>query len=518
MTDRRNILFIVIDQLRADCLTGALADHVDLPNMQALRDEAVTFANHHTVCTPCGPARASLLTGQYAMNHRSVRNGTPLPHDTPNLATELREAGYVPLLYGYTDSARDPRGLDPADPVLTSYEEVMPGFEEVVEMRLEQPGPWCDYLKAQGYDVSGWPDIYRPQGADVTAPALYRAEHSDTAYLTDATLEDLAKRPPGWCAHLTYIRPHPPLVAPVPYNTMYDPARLPAPLNWTGRDQAAAEHPFHSIALQYRRAADFVDGFDDLDDGPETAAKLRAVYLGLATEVDHHIGRVLQFLRDTQQYDNTLIIVTADHGEMLGDNHAWGKMSYHAGAHAVPLIIRDPQCPHQFGKTVTHPTESVDLAPTILQSVGRLPHDMMDGHSLRGFLEHDAPEHWRDYIFSELDYGDPIKATEFQTRLNLSSDQANLAVLTRGAHTLVHFNGGLPALLLETQPDGTTHDISAQPEGANKILELSQAMLSHRMSFAGGRFNHTMITAEGAKNAPRHQDTPDRPVRLAKVS
>ncbi|MDG1257023.1 MAG: sulfatase-like hydrolase/transferase, partial [Paracoccaceae bacterium] len=76
MPENHNILFIVIDQLRADCLTGALGEHVDLPNLRRFMKEAVTFKKHYSVTSPCGPSRASLLTGQYAMNHRSVRNGT----------------------------------------------------------------------------------------------------------------------------------------------------------------------------------------------------------------------------------------------------------------------------------------------------------------------------------------------------------------------------------------------------------------------------------------------------------
>ncbi len=97
---RGNILFIVADQLRADCVRGALAGSLDLPNLRALMADSVTFANHFTVATPCGPARASLLTGLYAMNHRSVRNGAPLDARHTNIALEARRGGYEPLLFG----------------------------------------------------------------------------------------------------------------------------------------------------------------------------------------------------------------------------------------------------------------------------------------------------------------------------------------------------------------------------------------------------------------------------------
>ena len=132
MTKPRNVLFIVIDQLRADCLTGALASHVDLPNLRQFMSEAVTFTRNFSVTNPCGPSRASLLTGQYSMNQRSVRNGAPLRHDIPSLPGELRKSGYLPLLYGYTDTSLDPRVHAADDPALTTYEYVMPWFRKII--------------------------------------------------------------------------------------------------------------------------------------------------------------------------------------------------------------------------------------------------------------------------------------------------------------------------------------------------------------------------------------------------
>jgi arylsulfatase A-like enzyme len=82
------VLFMVLDQLRADCLSGALAGENPLPNLRALMADSVSFSGHYTTTTPCGPARASLLTGLYAMNHRSVRNGAPLEGHHTNLALE----------------------------------------------------------------------------------------------------------------------------------------------------------------------------------------------------------------------------------------------------------------------------------------------------------------------------------------------------------------------------------------------------------------------------------------------
>ncbi|MDN5788175.1 sulfatase-like hydrolase/transferase [Pseudorhodobacter sp.] len=506
MPPKRNVLLIVIDQLRADCLSGALAAVTPLPHLRALMAEAVSFERHYSVVNPCGPSRASILTGQYAMNHRAIRNGTPLAHDTPNIATESRKAGYLPLLYGYTDSAQDPRSYDPRDPALTSYEEVMPGFHEEVEMRLEKSLPWRADLLSKGYDVPEYPDIFRPGGTELDGPALYRAEDSDTAFLTDQFLRGLLGRPGGWFAHLTYIRPHPPLVAPAPYNRLVVRGDIPAPTTIGNAAFEAAQHPFLPFAQAKTPISAVVEGFPDLEPTDENIATLRAVYFGLAAEVDHHIGRVIAALKAAGIYDDTLLVVTADHGEMLGDHHLWGKSSFYDAAFHTPLIIRDPAAKAGHGRRVDAPTESIDITPTILRWLGRVPPDTMDGRDLTPFLENETPDQWREFTFSELEFGEPIAPTAAQAGLGLSPEQANLAILRGPTHTLVHFNAGLPPMLFDHRSDGEARNVAADGDQQSHLLAMSRAMLDHRMTHAGGRFGRTSITQSGARVAAKHQN------------
>ena len=497
-----NVLFVVLDQLRADVLNGELAETVDLPNLRAFMDDAVTFTNHVTVTCPCGPARASLLTGQYAMNHRAVRNGTPLPLDKPNLAKELRRGGIQPLLYGYTDTSADPRHHAADDPILTSYEQVMNGFLEALEMRFDDGRSWRGYLNELGYnvpncDVPERDAIYIPAGDRPTAPALYSAEHSDTAFLTDRFLADLPTRADGWCAHVTYIRPHPPFVAPAPYNSMYDPAAMMPAVVAGDAGSCRAAHPFNGPAMDFKRISHMVEGFPELAPTPENTAMMRALYLALTTEVDHHFGRIIAHLKATGQYENTVIIVTADHGEMLGDHHGWGKMHYFDAAFRIPLIIRVPG----RGTAGTHlsaPTESIDITPTILDLLELSIPDSMDGRSLMTLMDAQLPDDWRRFTISELDFGDPVTPTPWQTVLGLTSDQCNLSVLRDERHTLVQFGGGLPPILFDHHGDGETRNIADDPSALPTRLALTEAMLAHRMTHADGQFARTMITAEGA--------------------
>ncbi len=505
-----NVLFIIIDQLRADCLNGALAGHVDLPNMRAFMQEAVTFDRHFSVTNPCGPSRASILTGQYAMNHRSVRNGTPLRHDTPTIASEMRKAGYSPLLFGYTDTTADPRIHDPNDPVLRSYEQPMAGFEEVVEMRLEESYPWRSHLMKQGYSFDSYWDVHSPVSesggpAKLNDPALYAAKDSDTAFLTDVFLNSMAPLVgQNWFAHLTYIRPHPPLVAPAPYNNMYDPTSLPLPAGLGGANSEAEVHPFFAPTMQKQTAADFVLGFKNVDPTPENIQILRSVYLGLATEVDHHIGRVVQFLKDSGQYDDTLIVITADHGEMLGDRNSWGKMTVYDAAFHTPLMIRLPGNRDQAGSVISAPTESIDVTPTILDWIGQSIPNSMDGRSLLPLLRGNLPEDWRSYSFSELDFSEPLNPTIWQEQLGTDPSDSSLGILRDDRFTLVEFAADLPPMLFDQTGRGEFENVAFNPDYAPELARLTRQMLRHRMRNMDHTLSLCAITSDGPKSRSRH--------------
>jgi arylsulfatase A-like enzyme len=491
-----NVLFITLDQIRWDILVGRLADLVPTPNLDRLVREGVTFENHFTVTLPCGPARASLLTGLYAMNHRSVRNGAPLASHHATIATEARKAGYEPLLFGYTDIPPEPTGMDPADPDLQIYEGIAQGFRELTEMRLETGREWPGYLLSKGYrldlpdDSKKVPDLFRPVAADgsnrpaINDPALYRAEDSDTAYLANRVIMQLSARVDRpWFAHVTFIRPHPPLVAPEPFNRMVDPATVPAP------GLAAPAHPFLDAWFSEPSNQGLFWDFDGNCDGLSAAdvAACRAVYLGLVAEVDFHIGRILDWLDATGQRERTLVVVTGDHGEMLGDKRMWGKESVFEPAFHVPLVIRDPRFALQAGKRVSALTESIDVTPTILEFIGREPPPAMDGMALTPFLAGGAPN-WRRGVLMEVDLASPVKPTRYQRAWNLGLNACNVSIWREQRWKYVHFNGGIEPMLfdLENDPDETVNlaDVKAH---AGEIARMRAAMLDRRMERADRR-------------------------------
>ena len=139
MATPTNVLLITADQWRGECLSILRHPVVRTPNLDALAADGVLFRNHYAQCAPCGPSRASLLTGMYMMNHRSVRNGTPLDARFTNIALEVRKGGYEPGLIGYTDTSLDPRSLHHADPARRHYGNVLPGMRDLVPGGIGRP-------------------------------------------------------------------------------------------------------------------------------------------------------------------------------------------------------------------------------------------------------------------------------------------------------------------------------------------------------------------------------------------
>ena len=219
-------------------------------------------------------------------------------------------------------------------------------------------------------------------------------------------------------------------------------------------------------------------------------------------QIDDQIGRITTYLEETNQLDNTLIVLTADHGEMLGDYGMWGKRSFHDATFHVPLIIRDPERRAAAGRVVDEPTESVDVTPTILEWIGAKRPQGMDGHELTPFLNGDSPEGWRTYSFSELDLGDPANPTKMQQSLGLDLKEAKMAVLRDNRHRFVQFSGDLPQILLDLDRPNGSQDVSGHADAMPILLDLSRKMLCHRMRYAEGTFENTVSTPDGMITAP----------------
>jgi arylsulfatase A-like enzyme len=506
----RKVLFISADQWRGECLSALGHVCVKTPHLDALAADGVLFRNHYAQASPCGPARTSLHTGLYLMNHRSLRNGTPLDARHTNIALEARKAGYDPTLFGYTDTSVDPRRYAPGDPALRTYEGVLPGMS-VGLLLPEHMAAWIADLKAKGYDLPrGRDDVYRPRanypGANergfTFAPPCFTAEDSETTFMANAVLNFLSVRQDQpWFVHAVFLRPHPPIIAPEPYNSMYDPAAAPLPCRAESWALEAEQHPYLAYEIERTHAIGnhnehYPYALSDMDE--REIRQVRATYYGMISQVDDQLGRLIAHLKATGEYDHTLIVFTCDHGEMLGDHWLWGKPGYFDEAFHIPLIVRDPRrrADGTRGRIVQAFTEAVDIMPTILDWLGLDIPQACDGYSLLPFLENGTPAGWRREVHWEYDFSE-IVSQSAEAVLQISSDRCTLNVIRDRDYKYVHFTA-LPPLFFDLKKDpGQLRNVAADPAYAPRLLEYAQKMLSWRMEHDERTLTRLFLTEGG---------------------
>ncbi|MGE0716511.1 MAG: alkaline phosphatase family protein [Alphaproteobacteria bacterium] len=504
-----NVLLVTFDQWRADCISALGHPCVRTPTVDSLAADGVLFRNHFTQAAPCGPARASLFTGLYLHNHRSLRNGTPLDDRHPNLAREARKAGYAPKLFGYTDTSADPRLHDPADPVLATYEGVMPGFDAEL-LLTESLEPWGAWLKARGREVpEKLTDLYLPDRArDVAgrgptyAPMRMPVEEEITFFVADRVREWLAVNGASpWFLHVSFIRPHPPYVAPAPFNSMVDPADVPPSRRAPTREDQGRQHPWLAahIERQWRGNLPLAETVPMASLDEAALRQWRATYYGLVSLADAALGRIVDALKSSGLYDDTLIVLTADHGEHLGDHWMHGKDGYHDQAFHIPLVVRDPRAAGDAGRgrVVDAFTEAVDVMPTVLGWLGRPVPPTCDGRSLAPFLAGGEPARWRDAAHWGFDFRD-VRGGYFETRLGLAPDECSLLVRRERTRKYVHF-AGLPPLLFDLEADpGELVDLSGDPARHADMADCARRLLSWRMAHEDRTLSHLHLGAGGA--------------------
>jgi len=453
---RPNILLITLDQFRSDCLSCAGHPVVQTPALDHLAGQGIRLTRHYSQAAPCSPGRAALYTGTYQMNNRVVANGTPLDGRLDNIAHAARRAGYAPALFGYTDQGVDPRLVDdPDDPRLSTYEGVLPGFDPVLDMSGWQL-PWLEWLNDHGYDFA---DPITALACEHERPA----ELSTSTFLTNGFIDWLDEQHEPWFAHVSYLRPHPPYSAAGDFGTMYDPASCPAPLPVP---IATNRHRLFDALLTSPAAA---------PTDPHDVAEMQAQYFGMISEVDAQLARIWAVLEQREEWRSTVIVVTADHAEQLGDQGLIQKAGFYESSYAIVGIVRDPRCDHVG---VVHDfTENVDIMPTLCDVMGVDVPTQCDGFPLTPFVHGERPSSWRDAAYYEWDWRDVFIARgKHEWPWDRRLERQNLAVRRSRDRAFVHFGDG-SWRCFDLAADPTWQTEVTDPE---VVLAEAAAMLSWR--------------------------------------
>jgi arylsulfatase A-like enzyme len=502
-SDVMNILFITADQWRADCLSTLAHPQVKTPSLDALAEQGVLFRNHYAQATPCAPSRTSLHTGMYLQNHRCVSNGSPVATRFLNWASEVSAAGYKPSLFGYTDTAIDPRGLKPDDARLHHYCEPLPGLASYTPMWDEVPVEWVNYLRDKGYDIPEreWnlygetePGTDWAEGGDSVLPLAISKEDHETHYMVDRCIDWIGEQPDNWITHLSLLRPHPPFHAPAPYHQHHNPEQMREPLRHDSIEAESNQHPFldyfinHS-AYRYRAPA-----------GTRQNQQDQVNYFGLIEEVDDNLGRLFDSLKASGQWDDTMIIFTSDHGEQMGDHWLMFKLGFFDQSYHIPLIIRDPRSEADAtrGQQIEGFSENVDIMPTMLDALDLGVPGQCDGFSLLPAIRSgEMPAGWRDEAHWECDFRN-VRDESVEKFLGLTMHQCSLSVIRDHRYKYVHFSN-LPPIFYDLEKDpGELVNQAGNPDYQTQVLEYAQKMLSWKMNHTDRGLAETSLGQGGA--------------------
>jgi arylsulfatase A-like enzyme len=486
----KNILFIMFDQLRWDYLSCYGHKHLHTPHIDRLAARGVRFTRAYIQSPICGSSRMSTYTGRYVHSHGASWNGIPLKVGELTMGDHLRKAGMGCWLVGKTHMRADAEGmarlgLEPDSLIGARVAECgFDVFERDDGMRPEGPDgfydpggalAYNDYLRAKGYDSDNpWHD-FANSGLDEDGnvlsgwflrhsdkPANIAEEDSETPYLTTQGMDFMAQADGPWCCHLSYIKPHWPYIVPEPYASMYDPKHV-QPVVRSDAEYADA-HPVLRAFMDTKIGQTFSRA--------EVRDAVIPAYMGLIKQADDQMGRLFKWLEDTGRDKDTVIVLTSDHGDFLGDHWMGEKTFFHDTSTKVPLIIYDPspEADATRGIVCDALVESIDLAPTFLDIAGGEPAGhILEGESLMPILHGQRDDTQRDTVICEYDYS----ASPIAEKLGVATRDAVMFMIADKDWKLIHCEGGFRPILfdLKNDPDELT-DLGDSPDHQDVIARL----------------------------------------------
>ncbi|MFM9269628.1 sulfatase-like hydrolase/transferase [Halomonas elongata] len=377
-----NVLFVTVDQWPASLLGCAGHPVIETPTIDQLAQAGTRFTQCYAETPICIPSRRSIMTGMTARGHgdRDFQPDRPMPEGMPTLAECFGQAGYQTFAMGklHVFPPRDRIGFN--DAILA----------EEGRGHLGGPDDYEMYLADRGY-----PGAQFAHGMSNNEYAWRTWHLSEEMHVTNWTTRTAARmikrrdptRPGFW--HVSYTHPHPPIVPLKDYVDRYARRNVPEPVTaaWSEGDSI----PFNVRAVQgyYAQLP------------AEQLADTRRAFYALCTHIDHQLRLLIGTLREEGVLDDTVIVLTSDHGDMLGDHGLYGKRVMYDGSARVPLVVVDRAGEQRCGAKGGTDDRLValhDLMPTMLDLAGLPVPETCEGQSL-------ATDARRPYLYGESHLG-----------------------------------------------------------------------------------------------------------------
>ena len=370
-----NIVIIHCDQLAAWPLGCYGGDEVGTPNIDGLAAEGVVMTNFYANTPVSTPSRGCMMSGLYPNEHGAYKNDMQIRQDIPTFASELRDAGYQTGYCGKWHLDGNPK---------------RPGWD----IRGADMG-WSDrsamyafgHYKTITDDRDGYPVFSNDVSPD--------AEHYPTDWFTSKAIEFIdAHRKGPFCVMLSIPDPHAPYLVREPYASMYAPEKMKIP-------DSFIQEPRNDNFLYWesREKADKKSGKTEYETIRENLRFDKSQYFGEIKCIDDNVGKVVNYLKKKRLYDNTIIVFTADHGDMMGEHARMAKAVPFESAARIPMIIRFP---HTIagGQVCRHVASMIDFYPTILSLAGVQRKGSVSGKDMSALFGAQAQDgEWREVAF-----------------------------------------------------------------------------------------------------------------------
>ena len=397
---RPNILWIMTDQLRFDCVGANGNRIIKTPGLDRLAEQSANFSHAFVQAPVCVPSRASFFTGRYPHSHRNRVNYTPLATSEVLLPAWLRNAGYRTaivgkshLYYHYPPTADEARltGFDLVD----LHDGVYFTDEWSAYARWRQRHdplrdiPYRRLARQVGRLRADLPANANPNRAAIDA------RFTDTAWTglrTRERLKELAVGEQPFFLFCSFWKPHGPYEVPVPFDSMYNDIEIPLPQPETLETIGRLPLPVQKLILRGKRPPYAMDR--------QQLQWLYRSYYGTVSHLDQEIGLVLDALKEARLEDNTIVVFTSDHGDQLLEHGLIGKNVFFEASIRIPLMIRLPGIvrPGSYDALV----ESVDVVPTLFELIGLPEPQSCQGQSLMSLCSRSGrPLPERDAVFCE---------------------------------------------------------------------------------------------------------------------
>jgi arylsulfatase A-like enzyme len=484
---RPNVLLLITDQQRADHAGFMGNDVVRTPNLDALATRGTVFESAWVSNPVCMPNRCTIMTARMPSNHGVIFNDRSLELSANTHVRTFRAAGYRTALLGKSHLQH---GM--------SRNSMMP-TSEAGSILSPYPVGWDQYENDERYwddhgaRVSGhhyWWAIERgadpehlriPQTADnpmrrggqvwwqIYDPP-YDEEHHSTSFVADRTIdfiEEASAEGSPWVAWASFPDPHHPFTPPGRWFDRHDPADIELPATFDDPMDGAPEFlkAFQRRSVHKMRNWVAMTGATS----PEVTRAAIAANYGSIEMIDDRIGQILAAIERLGQTDDTIVVFTSDHGDMMGDHGLLLKgFMHYRGTLQVPMVVVDPRC--EPGRTSSL-ASSIDLGPTLLELAGLTGYHGIQGHSLVPILD-DKHATVRDNVLIEDDLDVPVERATFAT---------SIRTLITSTHRYTRYNTGEDGLYeLHTDDDERTNLSAHEPAlRAEHVEALTDALIAH---------------------------------------